>query len=112
MSVKEIENISIGDEVFVFSVHNTILKTVQNVTKKYVLVDGVKYRKSDGIILGYKATDCNISYIQIPTEEELRKQKEIDYKHELVEKLHNFKGYGKFPLKKLETLCSLLGIET
>jgi len=107
--MKTFKDLEVGDEVLVVSREGTKIEKVERKTKTQLVVRTSKYRISDGRLVG--AREWNHSYIKIANDIEMKEQKEKEYMLKLTRNLHNFKGYGKFSVEKLEKICEIIGIE-
>ena len=84
--MSELENLKVGDKVIVGGVyiHNRISQ-VERVTKKYIIVESVKYSKAFGWVAGCSSYSAN--HIKPATEEDIRRVEEETDKRNIVEYL-------------------------
>ena len=86
--MSELENLKVGDKVIVGGVyiHNRISQ-VERVTKKYIIVESVKYSKAFGWVAGCSSYSAN--HIRPATEEDIRRVKEDEEKRGIIKWLEN-----------------------
>ena len=84
--MSELENLKVGDKVIVGGVyiHNRISQ-VERVTKKYIIVESVKYSKAFGWVAGCSSYSAN--HIRPATEEDIRRVEEETEKRNIVNNL-------------------------
>ena len=81
--MSELENLKVGDKVIVGGVyiHNRISQ-VERVTKKYIVVESVKYSKAFGWVAGCSSYSAN--HIRPASEEDIRRVEEETEKRNIV----------------------------
>ena len=81
--MSELENLKVGDKVIVGGVyiHNRISQ-VERVTKKYIVVESVKYNKTFGWVAGCSSYSAN--HIRPASEEDIRRVEEETEKRNIV----------------------------
>ena len=81
--MSELENLKVGAKVIVGSVyiHNRISQ-VERVTKKYIIVESVKYSKAFGWVAGCSSYSAN--HIRPASEEDIRRVEEETEKRNIV----------------------------
>ena len=86
--MSELENLKVGDKVIVGGVyiHNRISQ-VERVTKKYIVVESVKYSKAYGWVAGSSSYSAN--HIRPASEEDIRRVEEETEKRGIVKWLGN-----------------------
>ena len=106
--MKELKDLVAGDKVIVYDKYNNKkIGVVKRVTKTLVVVNNIKYRKSDGF-------ECGESYIfsrriEIPKDEEQIKAIELEYrKRIIIHRIHNL-NLNDYPLEVLEKVYIELG---
>ena len=84
--MSELENLKVGDKVIVGGVyiHNRISQ-VERVTKKYIIVESVKYSKTFGWVAGCSSYSAN--HIRPASEEDIRRVEEETEKRNIVKYL-------------------------
>ena len=84
--MSELENLKVGDKVIVGGVyiHNRISQ-VERVTKKYIIVESVKYSKAFGWVAGCSSYSAN--HIRPASEEDIRRVEEETEKRNIVNNL-------------------------
>lgn len=86
--MKELENLKVGDKVIVGGafIYNRISQ-VEKVTKKYIIVEGSKYSKAFGWVVGCSSYSSN--HIRPATEEDIRRVEEEVEKRGIIKWLRN-----------------------
>ena len=81
--MSKLEDLKVGDKVIVGGVyiHNRISQ-VERVTKKYIIVESVKYSKAFGWVAGCSSYSAN--HIRHATEEDIRRVEEETEKRNIV----------------------------
>ena len=81
--MSELENLKVGAKVIVGSVyiHNRISQ-VERVTKKYIVIESVKYSKAFGWVAGCSSSSAN--HIRPASEEDIRRVEEETEKRNIV----------------------------
>lgn len=107
--MNEFSNLQVGDKVIVYDKYdNKKIGIIKRVTKTLVVVNNVKYRKSDGFEYGISSY---IFYrrIEIPKDEEQIKAIELEYrKRIIIHRIHNL-NLNDYPLEVLEKVYIELG---
>lgn len=106
--MKELKDLVVGDKVVVYDKYdNKKIGIIKRVTKTLVVVNNVKYRKSNGFqtrIYGLFS-----GRIEIPKDEEQIKAIELEYrKRIIIHRIHNF-NLNDYPLEVLEKVYIELG---
>ena len=106
--MKELKDLVVGDKVVAYDKYdNRRIAIVERITKTLVVVNNIKYRKSNGF-------ECGESYIfshriEIPKDEEQIKEIELEYrKRIIIHRIHNF-NLNDYPLEVLEKVYIELG---
>lgn len=106
--MKELKDLVAGDKVIVYDKYdNKKIGIIKRVTKTLVVVNNVKYQKSDGFA-------CREPYtfsgrIEIPKDEEQIKAIELEYrKRIIIHRIHNL-NLNEYPLEVLEKIYIELG---
>lgn len=106
--MKELKDLVVGDKVIVYDKYdNEKNGVVKRVTKTLVVVNDIRYRKSDGFQYGiYGLYSCRI---KIPKDEEQIKAIELEYrKRIIIHRIHNL-NLNDYPLEVLEKVYIELG---
>lgn len=84
--MKKIEDLKVGDNVIVGGafIYNRIAQ-VEKVTKKYIIVEGSKYSKAFGWVVGCSSYTAN--HIRPASEEDIKRVKEETEKRNIVKYL-------------------------
>ena len=100
--MSELENLKVGDKVIVGGVyiHNRISQ-VERVTKKYIIVESVKYSKAFGWVAGCSSYSAN--HIRPASEEDIRRVEEETEKRDIA----NYLGNTRFINLSYETLVAI-----
>lgn len=106
--MKELKDLVVGDKVVVYDKYgNKKIGIIKRVTKTLVVVNNVKYRKSDGVqtrIYGLFS-----GRIEIPKDEEQIKAIELETRKKLIaHRIRNF-NLEDYPLEVLEKVYIELG---
>ena len=103
--MSELENLKVGDKVIVGGVyiHNRISQ-VERVTKKYIIVESVKYSKAFGWVAGCSSYSAN--HIRPASEEDIRRVEEETEKRNIV----NYLTKIHFKELSYETLVAIRDI--
>ena len=102
-------NLQVGDNVIVYDRYdNKKIGVVKRVTKTLVVVDNIKYRKSNGF--EYRVSSYILSRrIEIPKDEEQIKAIELEYrKRIIIHRIYNL-NLNDYPLEVLEKVYIELG---
>lgn len=106
--MKELKDLVVGDEVVVYDKYdNKKIGIIKRVTKTLVVVNNIKYRKSNGF-------ECGESYvfsrrIEIPKDEEQIKAIKLEYrKRIIIHRIYNL-NLNDYPLEVLEKVYIELG---
>ena len=102
-------NLQVGDKVIVYDKYdNKKIGVVKRVTKTLVVVDNIKYRKSNGFEYGVSSYILS-RRIEIPKDEEQIKAIELEYrKRIIIHRIHNL-NLNDYPLEVLEKVYIELG---
>ena len=102
-------NLQVGDKVIVYDKYdNKKIGVVKRVTKTLVVVDNIKYRKSNGFEYGVSSYILS-RRIEIPKDEEQIKAIELKYrKRIIIHRIHNL-NLNDYPLEVLEKVYIELG---
>lgn len=106
--MKEPKDLVVGDKVIVYDKYdNEKIGVVKRVTKTLVVVNDIRYRKSDGFQYGiYGLYSCRI---KIHKDEEQIKAIELEYrKRIIIHRIHNL-NLNDYPLEVLEKVYIELG---
>ena len=103
--MSELENLKVGDKVIVGGVyiHNRISQ-VERVTKKYIIVEGSKYSRVFGWVVGCSSYSSN--HIRPASEEDIRRVEEETDKRNIV----NYLTKIHFKELSYETLIAICDI--
>ena len=84
--MKGLEDLKVGDKVIVSGLycHDRVIQ-VERVTKKYIVVESVKYSKAFGWVAGCSSYSAN--HIRPASEEDIRRVKEETEKRNIVKYL-------------------------
>lgn len=106
--MNEYSNLQVGDKVIVYDKYdNKKIGIIKRVTKNLVVVNNVKYRKSDGFAYGVSYIFSSI--IEIPKDEEQTKAIELETRKKLIaHRIRNF-NLEDYPLEVLEKVYIELG---
>lgn len=106
--MKELKDLVAGDKVVVYDKYdNRRIAIVERTTKTLVVVNNIKYRKSNGFAYGEYSFFSH--RIEIPKNEEQIKAIELEYrKRIIIHRIHNFNLNG-YPLEVLEKVYIELG---
>ena len=106
--MKELKDLVVGDKVVVYDKYdNKKIGIVKRVTKTLVVVNYIKYRKSDGIAYGEPYIFSR--RIEIPKDEEQIKAIELEYRKQIIiHRIHNL-NLNDYPLEVLEKVYIELG---
>ena len=104
----EYSNLLVGDKVIVYDKYdNKKIGVVKRVTKTLVVVNNIKYRKSDGF--QYGVYELFSGRIEIPKDEEQIKAIELEYRKQIIiHRKHNL-NLNDYPLEVLEKVYIELG---
>ena len=107
--MKELKDLVAGDKVVVYdSCNNRRIAIVERITKTLVVVNNIKYRKSDGFQFGVSSYILS-RRIEIPKDEEQIKAIELEYRKQIIiHRIHNF-NLNDYPLEVLEKVYIELG---
>lgn len=106
--MNEYSNLQVGDKVIVYDKYgNKKIGIIKRVTKTLVVVNNVKYRKSNGLQSGIYGLFSG--RIEIPKDEEQIKAIELEYrKRIIIHRIHNL-NLNDYPLEVLEKVYIELG---
>lgn len=107
--MKEFKDLVVGDKVVVYDKYdNRRIAIVERITKTLVVVNNIKYRKSDGFASGESyISSCRI---KIPKDEEQIKAIKLEYrKRIIIRRIHNL-NLNDYPLEVLEKVYIELGV--
>lgn len=106
--MKELKDLVVGDKVVVYDKYdNKKIGIIKRVTKTLVVVNNVKYRKSNGFQTGIYGLFSG--RIEIPKDEEQIKAIELEYrKRIIIHRIHNL-NLNDYPLEVLEKVYIELG---
>ena len=101
--MKEFKDLVVGDEVVAYDKYNNSrIAIVERVTKTLVVVNNIKYRKSNGF-------ECGESYIFSRRIKEQIKAIKLEYrKRIIIHRIHNL-NLNDYPLEVLEKVYIELG---
>lgn len=104
----EFKDLVVGDKVVVYGKYdNKKIGVVKRVTKTLVVVNNVKYRKSNGLQTGVYGLFSG--RIEIPKDDEQIKAIELEYrKRIIIHRIHNI-NLDDYPLEVLEKVYIELG---
>ena len=81
--MKELEDLKVGDKVIVSGLYRyDRISQVERVTKKYIIVESVKYSKAFGWVAGCSSYSAN--HIRPASEEDIRRVEEETEKRNIV----------------------------
>ena len=106
--MKDFKDLVVGDKVVVYNKYdNEKIGVVKRVTKTLVVVNNVKYRKSNGLQTGIYGLFSG--RIEIPKDEEQLKAIKLEYrKRIIIHRIHNL-NLNDYPLEVLEKVYIELG---
>lgn len=106
--MKELKDLVAGDKVVVYDKYdNRRIAIVERTTKTLVVVNNIRYRKSNGFAYGEYYFFSR--RIEIPKDEEQIKAIELEYrKRIIIDRIHNF-NLNDYPLEVLEKVYIELG---
>lgn len=106
--MKELKDLVAGDKVIVYEKYgDRKIATVERITKTLVVVNNIKYRKSNGFQSGVYGLFSG--KIEIPKDEEQIKVIELEYrKRIIIHRIHNL-NLNDYPLEVLEKVYIELG---
>lgn len=106
--MKELKDLVVGDKVVVYDKYdNKKIGIIKRVTKTLVVVNNVKYRKSNGFQTG--TYGLLSGRIEIPKDEEQIKVIELEYRKQIIiHRIHNL-NLNDYPLEVLEKVYIELG---
>lgn len=106
--MKELKDLVVGDKVVTYDKYdNRRIAIVERITKTLVVVNNIKYRKSNGFAYGESYFYSH--RIEIPKDEEQIKAIELEYrKRIIIHRIHNF-NLKDYPLEVLEKVYVELG---
>ena len=107
--MKEFKDLVVGDKVVVYDKYdNEKIGVVKRVTKTLVVVNNIKYRKSNGFEYGVSSYIFS-GRIEIPKDEEQIKAIELEYRKQIIiHRIHNL-NLNDYPLEVLEKVYIELG---
>lgn len=106
--MKEFKDLVVGDKVVVYDKYdNKKIGVVKRVTKTLVVVNDIRYRKSNGF--QYRIYGLYSCRIEIPKDEEQINAIELEYrKRIIIHRIHNL-NLNDYPLEVLEKVYIELG---
>lgn len=106
--MKELKDLVAGDKVVAYGKYgNRRIAIIERITKTMVVVNNIKYRKSDGFEYGVSYTFSR--RIEIPKDEEQIKAIELEYrKRIIIHRIYNL-NLNDYPLEVLEKVYIELG---
>lgn len=106
--MKELKDLVVGDKVVAYDKYDSRrIAIVERITKTLVVVNNIKYRKSNGFKFGESYIYSR--RIEIPKDEEQIKEIELEYrKRIIIHRIHNF-NLNDYPLEVLEKVYIELG---
>lgn len=105
--MKELKDLVVGDKVVVYDKYdNKKIGIIKRVTKTLVVVDNIKYRKSNGFEYGVSSYILS-RRIEIPKDEEQIKAIELKYRKRII--IHRIHNLNDYPLEVLEKVYIELG---
>lgn len=104
----EYSNLQVGDKVIVYDKYNNKkIGVVKRVTKTLVVVNNIKYQKSNGS--QYGVYELFSGRIEIPKDEEQIKAIKLEYRKQIIiHRIHNL-NLNDYPLEVLEKIYIELG---
>ena len=107
--MKGLEDLKVGDKVMVVGayIHNRISQ-VKKVTKKHIIVEGSKYSKAFGYVVGYNNYSSN--HIRPATEEDIKRVEEETEKRNIVKYLTKT-HFEKLSLTTLVAISDIIEME-
>ena len=104
----ELKDLVVGDKVVVYDKYDKKkIGIIKRVTKTLVVVNNVRYRKSNGLQTGIYGLFSG--RIEIPKDEEQIKAIELEYRKQIIiHRIHNF-NLNDYPLEVLEKVYIELG---
>lgn len=107
--MKEFKDLVVGDKVVAYDKYdNRRIAIVERITKTLVVVNNIKYRKSNGFEYGVSSYILS-RRIEIPKDEEQLKAIELEYRKQIIiHRIHNF-NLNDYPLEVLEKVYIELG---
>lgn len=103
--MKSLEELQVGDVVFVSSTWHKRLSKVERVTKTQIIVDNSKYRRDNGWQIG--SDRWNTSYLHVPTEQQIAEIREEAYRKKLLYTVRDF-DFRKLPTDKLKQVYDII----
>lgn len=106
--MKELKDLVVGDKVVTYDKYdNRRIAIVERITKTLVVVNNIKYRKSNGFAYGESYFYSH--RIKIPKDKEQIKTIELEYrKRIIIHRIHNL-NLNDYPLEVLEKVYIELG---
>lgn len=106
--MKKIKELQVGDLVIIYDKYdNRRIAIVERITKTLVVVNNIKYRKSNGFEYGESYIFSR--RIEIPKDEEQIKEIKLEYrKRIIIHRIHNL-NLNDYPLEVLEKVYIELG---
>lgn len=107
--MKELKDLVVGDYVIVYDKYdNRRIAIVERITKTLVVVNNIKYRKSNGFEYGVSSYILS-RRIKIPKDEEQIKAIKLEYRKQIIiHRIHNL-NLNDYPLEVLEKVYIELG---
>ena len=102
--MKELENLKVGDKVIVSGLYRyERISQVERVTKKYIVVESVKFSKAFGRLSWCRSS---LAHIKPATEEDIKRVEEETEKRNIV----NYLTIANFEKLSYETLVAIRDI--
>ena len=107
--MKELKDLVVGDKVVAYDKYdNSRIAIVERITKTLIVVNNIKYRKSNGFEFGVSSYIFS-NRIEIPKDEEQIKAIELEYrKRIIIHRIYNL-NLNDYPLEVLEKVYIELG---
>ena len=107
--MKKIKELQVGDLVIVYDKYdNRRIAIVERITKTLVVVNNIKYRKSNGFEYGVSSYIFS-HRIEIPKDEEQIKAIELEYRKRIIIHRIHILNLNDYPLEVLEKVYIELG---
>ena len=106
--MKELKDLVVGDKVIVtlqqFTITKVFVGKVERLTKTLIIVNGIKFRRSDGIRVADTYGYCDI---KVASEDEIKKVEEEADRLRLAKNLREY-NYYSLPLEKLKKIIHFI----
>lgn len=106
--MKELKDLQVGDIVLVSSTWDRRLSKVEKITKTQIVVDKVRYRRSNGWQCGSYGWDQGT--IHVPTEKEIAKIKNEEQRKFLIHSIRDI-DFRKLATDKLQQVYNIIKSE-